>query len=1071
MWLFKIVGLLSTLLFLTQCNLPGTQKRDDIGSQSVSSFYVEKLSGNYISESFAKEISIPNQRTYTFKACLKDLKKSKPVINHPFFISETNQDLKTDASGCLSWNESFDFNFLTDPAFVKMERSIQSKGIHTGTEKIQFAINLWDIESYKEIIDLNKTSVTPLVEGEKANQKLKPTTADANIYDLWLEDGRLFVTDEKLGSEFQLKYDLSLQPFIKYKKTSGEIINYPLKHGLFKGKIEIIQRFFDGTADNNQYQILANETFDNAKMEKGILSVNKVLTFSAVPSRGNIFVRLSLQTQSSISGLKDFTGIFPVGDYKNIRNNQFLKVSNNTELIEDLSKKIPLTHEKNKTINQQTDDKQTTAESVISIAPLSFDPLNGSQISYHRKVVRYNVTACFSNNLVTSPLVFQKFKVSGFSQDESKPGETKEAKVSNHLGCIYWTDSVEFDMYDCHQFYRGYVIIENPHFNMKEKRYYFINPWEPYSFGTDEKKIDNVNVLNTSCDKRNPKKSEIVLEGVSFENHGQQNDDRINNKLELESKRFFGVTIHPKVSIPSDIRHDYNAYNENLANGIYLLRVAIFRNFNTGNKTEIIAYKDIPVLNKNNIVYGSFDFYVKDRRLLDTRNTVLLQLLPVQQDKFISINDYTIKLKNESMNINDTLDNDSKLLSPIYMQDMALDGDSKYGNLRTFSGSEIVTHLGIEYKDQNKSFNLNQFIADFKNKKAQENKAENNFKNSPTEVAKVNQLTLINDSQSSSVAFIQAIQKSLSSKKVVFDPSSSEKLCDFWFEKMWTNKFNLGEPLLKRACSQAAQSNIKNFFDFDHIYIVKSISNSQYIGPGTEKNITTAANFSMSANVSKYATTQASLAGKLGAGIKGNFISTGAELGMQVATGSQSSTAESSSISLGESVSLQVSESHFKITTQNYDYCLSIKPKPNLFYNSGKNFLLKLWDGDFDYSYFFKSHLSEEEKLQTVNSGILVCENSRDKKVVNLIEQYYWIQQYLNTNEVQDAKDERTKVFNILLRGNQDYARFKMFLSNNWVAPQGTSVKKSDLDRIFNNLINLQSFKPSLPGVYYYRER
>lgn len=1070
MWLFKLLGLFSTILFLTQCHLPSTQKREDLGTTSVSSFYVEKLSGNFLSEALETEISIPKQRTFAFKACLKDLKKSKPVINHPFFLEELKQELKSDASGCLSWNESFDFNYLTDPTFVRMERTIQSKGLHTGSEKLNFAINLWDVETYKEIIDLNKTTITPLLEGESVKAKISGSDKNG-LYDLWLDDGRLFVTDEKMGNSFQLRYDLSLQPFIKFKKTSGEISNYQLKHGLFKGQIEVIQRFFDGDADNNQYQTLSKVDFDNTKMEKGILSVSKVLNFSSAPSRGNIYVRISLEAQKNVPGLKPFVGIFPVGDYKNIRSNQFLKVSNNQELNSDLNKKLPSGKSGFTPVSQETDTKETTAESVISIAPLTFDPLNGSQVNYHKKVVRYNVTACFSNNLVTSPLVFQKFKVTGFSQDESKPGEVKDPKKSNHLGCIYWTDSVEFDMYDCHQFYRGYVIIENPHFNLKEKRYYYINPWEPYSFGTDEKKIDNANVLNTSCDKRNPKKSEIVLEGVSFENHGQKNDDRINSKLELEVKRFFGITLHPKVSIPSDIRHDYNAYSESLSNGFYLLRVAIFRNFHTGNKTEIIAHKDIPVLNKNNIIYGAFDFFIKDKRLLETRNTVLLQLLPVQQDKFISINDYTVKLKDESLDINTAIDKDSKLLSPIYMQEMSLDGDTKYGNLRTFSGSEIITHLGVDYKNENKDFNLNHFIAEFKSRKTQEE--QDSLKNtaSPADIAKQNDLLYFNGEQKNNLKFSSAIQKSLDSKKISFDKNMAENLCEFWFDKMWKNKFNLGESLLKRACSQAAKNNIKAFFDFDHVYIVKSIASSQYLGPGSEKNITTATNFSLSTSLSKYTTTQASLAGKIGAGLKGSYLSAGSEFAVQMSTGSQSSNAESNSLSLSESSSLQVSESHFKITTSNYDYCLSIKPKPSLFYNSGKNILLKLWDGDFDYSYFFKSTLSDEEKLKTVNSGILVCSQTTNHQPVSLIEQYYWIQQQMNTNEVQDAKDERTKIFNILLRGNQDYARFKMFLSNKWENPQGSALNKTDTNKIFNNLMQLQSFKPTLPGVYLYREQ
>lgn len=1068
---FKILLTAMSLIALTNCNLPDTQKRQD-AANSASSFFVEKLSGNFTSEKFHDDISIPKERVYTFKACLKDLKKSKAITNHPFLIEEINQEVKSDSSGCVNWTEGFSLEYLTEPSFLKMERKIVSKGLHTGAETIIFAINPWDIETYKEIVDLSKNNISPLTEGEAATLKLKGTDEKIKS-DLWLEDGRLFVTDDKLGENFQLKYDFSLQPLIKLKKTSGEATNYNLKYGLFKGKVEIIQRYFDGKTQENAYDILSSAEFNNAKMEKGILAFSKILVFSAPPARGNIFIRISLSTVKKIANLNSFSGIFPLGEYRNLRNNQFLKVSNSPDLIKEVTEKLPTSNSDNKAKKDFVDNSNDTkADSMISILPLTFRVISGKQLNYHKKVISYNVTACFTNNLVSTPLAFQKFKVHGFSQNDTTPGDLKEPKKAQQNGCIFWTDTIEFDMYDCHQFFRGYVIIENENFSFKEKRHYFINPWEPYEIAYDEANIENVNVFKTSCMTKNPKKSEIVLDGVAFENRGQKNDDRINSKLEMEIKRFFGITIHPKVSIPSDLRHDYNAYTENLANGIYLLRVVIFRNFETSNKTELISQKDIPVLNKNNVIYGNFDFYVKDKRLLEAKNTILLQLLPVKQDQFVSVNDYTIKQKDESMNIEETIDKDTKLLSPIYMQEIALDGDARYGNLRTFSGSEIISHLGVDYKDENKTFNLSKFINEFKLKRDQEQRTLEANIVSPEALAAKNSLTFMPSPSQQNFPFLNAIYKSIENKKVSFDVTSSQQLCDYWFKNLWKDKFNLGERILKAACNKAAKNNLRSFFDFDHVFIVKNIKSSQYIGPGAEKTITTTSNFSLSTSLSKYTTTQSSLAGKVGVSpFKNSFASVGAEFAVSISSGSQSAQGEANTISLSESTSLQVTESQFKISTDNYQYCLAVKPNPSLFYNSGKNIFQKFWDGDFDYSYFFKSGLAEDEKLRIANAGILICQKPEQSKPISFVEQYYWIQPTLSTNEMQDSKDERTRIFSIMLRGNQDYSRLKFFLTNNWANPAGTSLGKSEGDKVFNNILLLNSFKETSPGVYIFKDQ
>ncbi|MCK6597938.1 MAG: hypothetical protein L6Q37_06200, partial [Bdellovibrionaceae bacterium] len=94
MILSRILLMMIGLLYLTHCQLGETQKRID-SQASASSFYVEKISGSFVSESFNENISIPKDRTYQFSVCLKDLKKNKAITNHPFLIEEIKETLTT----------------------------------------------------------------------------------------------------------------------------------------------------------------------------------------------------------------------------------------------------------------------------------------------------------------------------------------------------------------------------------------------------------------------------------------------------------------------------------------------------------------------------------------------------------------------------------------------------------------------------------------------------------------------------------------------------------------------------------------------------------------------------------------------------------------------------------------------------------------------------------------------------------------------------------------------------------------------------------------------------------------
>jgi hypothetical protein len=899
----------------------------------------------------------------------------------------------------------------------------------------------------------------------------------------------MFVNDEKMGdlenNSYQLRYDFNLTPYIKTKKTSGEDSTYSLKSGTFSGRMEIIQRYFvGGENEKNTHKILASGNFRDEKLAKGILSFTKILTFKGgPPSTGSLFLRLYLEPSKTVTNLKPFVGIFPLGDFRAIRSTTFLKISPSSVSFKDIENQLPL----NKTYMNKgkekinADDEITEADSgrrtgkadsAISATTLEIDSnLKVTLQENHRRKITYPVHICFTNNLTQAPISFQNFKVKGFSMNEQVPGEDRPLTPSMVSGCIYWTDSVEYDIYECQRFFKGYVIIENPDYNFKMKRYYYINPWGAFFAAHDETKIIDPKDLKTSCDTENPKRSEVVVEDLSIKTHVMNYDSSINSLLEFNAPKKLGIEIHPRVKIPSDLGADFQSALEPLIDGPYLLRVMITKNKNMSEKPMVIAHEDLPVMLRQGKVYAEFPFRLRDHRLFLTRNTIFIQLLPIKNDKVVSDGDYqNLRLKNPDDKLEDILNNDTSLLYPIFFEDIVMNGET-HKTLRTLSGSEYTKHILIETTNTNTTeFDFSKLVAEFK-EKSQETVAQNTQRANAQTYAALNKFDYTDDLRMGNLPFAEALQTSLMSRKTSFDRNAAEKLCRYWFGTYWKGKLNLGEMLLSRACRSAANSNIKAFFDFDHVFLIKSIVSSEYVGAGAEKAISLGTSFSVSTSYSESFSNAMGISAKAGVGVPlGKFASVGSELFSSLDFSRSTSKTDSNSIGLSEGSNLLVTESRFNIKSADYQYCISIKPNSRLFQPSSKLWFQKLWDGDIDYTQFFKSTVSTEEKVTLTQKGMLVCQTTKSTQPFTFQEQYYWVTQPQSENEIQDPNDEKNKTFTIMIRGKQDYFRFKYYLTQKWNHPENASVT-SDSPDYLNNLIQMQGWKVSPPGTYVFREQ
>lgn len=68
----------------------------------------------------------------TLRACLRDIGKLQPVVAQSFVVRGGGEEheLSTDANGCLTWNESTEFNWLARESFIRTGRVIEPRGMH-----------------------------------------------------------------------------------------------------------------------------------------------------------------------------------------------------------------------------------------------------------------------------------------------------------------------------------------------------------------------------------------------------------------------------------------------------------------------------------------------------------------------------------------------------------------------------------------------------------------------------------------------------------------------------------------------------------------------------------------------------------------------------------------------------------------------------------------------------------------------------------------------------------------------------------------------------------------------------
>lgn len=1080
-------------LSLAGCNLPAPQEKESLGN-SAATFTAQPMAD----KSKALEVSVngnfalPNSKVFNLQACIKDVAFDKIVAGHTFIVEEMEKQVTTDKAGCLTWAERVGFNFLAESQYIRIERTIKGTGMHRGTQKVAFAINPWSHgESLTPVLNPDDgNSIPRLVDNqEQGKMALKGFSNDGKSEarrPLWVEDGRLFVTEQKMTTDgVTLIVEMRPNVSIQMTKMNGEMFLRPLTAGSFKAKMQLIHIY---QHDNKEVRrLMTVSEAQDIKMENGSLAIKAPMHLPALPTRGQIMLGVNLEPTNGPEGLMSFEGLYFLGEYDQIKGASFLKINTIVAQTKDfkLSQYVNAQmNEVSQVSKNGTMDQDTYQKPKIEVSQMEFRYIRvGKETTSTREIV-YNVRACVRNGLDQKNTRAHTFTVTKFRQSETEAARTVTLKTDNN-SCLNWDESITFNYFDCQHYLKGQVQIENSDLGMNEKFDLIVNPWEASSaVARDMRYVDATEKLVLSCSQESRPRSQVMLDSFTYNTLSYKYS--IDDQLNLTVTKKVQFKMDPRLLIYSSLSNG-RSETQRLRDGVYLMKIAIVQNRDYDQQNTYVASADRFVNVMNGLINTDITFQTQDLKSLGNRNNILVEIHPVDETKVIADKE-EIRLKDASQSMDSAIDTASTLENPTYIGPITLNIDESTRPLRIMDASAISAFL-LKGQGENNTSQKNiiaRVVADgLKVKAAIKQKIQ---ARAQKEIfAKENNLNLINLNQADAsrpllkaLGITSTITERLQITKAdlqgllatgTLSPATAEKLCAFWStdylgKTMFASKGGAVSENTKTAfgldCMGMTRKNPSKFFHVEKQMITKEVGGMQYL-KGLNQGLSVGTSFSLSASTSNYSSRSTSITAKVGLSKKFlDLVSLGVDLGYTMQWGVSENKTSGNSISVNGSTSMTVQQSIFKVRVNKHEQCVVVRMNPTLFIKDSKS-----WFGRRDYVNILNHRLTDEEKGQAVTRGIMLCEGVVSSKPVDITENYYLVAQETGSSQMQDSGDARNRNFFLALRSTQDFNRFVLAMKGSFGMPTGSEKEEDPQTQATKMMEQLfQMPAPSYPSMH-----
>ncbi len=443
---------------------------DSNSEDSFATFSVKEMKGQSLSTEVYAGSAIPKSRSFNFESCLNDIYKRQPIVDRFFKVSGGKKgfQIRSDKRGCITWQESFDYDPVADARFIRIKRLVEGIDVHKGQRPVEFAINPWagtvlDLAVQKDPPNLISESslqshsgsrrlvVTRLLSAVSVNQRL----------------------DDKQKQEYS--FQLTISPAITYTDVNGAKEIKPLTGGDYEVQATLMHVMFMGedqildVVDQSQKEIFSTNNTEVVAQAK--------FKAKRIYGQGYLILGLKVKLVNGPSSLDAFQNLYVIGPNDQIESTKIHQPY--FEAAKDLEHFDIANFIKHKERLSRLADKMGTRALIrkpgyifTKIHPVP--DVNSIDLDSSLTKIKHRTRfqTCVMESLNHDWVVAQEFEVKTMFGNK-----TQKLKPSNTMGCFFWEEEYEFDRYApvCFRQYELQFFSKNA--GVKETVNVSFNPW------------------------------------------------------------------------------------------------------------------------------------------------------------------------------------------------------------------------------------------------------------------------------------------------------------------------------------------------------------------------------------------------------------------------------------------------------------------------------------------------------------------------------------------------------------------------------------------------------------------
>ncbi|MBT3236473.1 MAG: hypothetical protein HN353_11020 [Bdellovibrionales bacterium] len=599
---------------------------------SNSAFTVDMISSVELADEQGSGIwGLKNSKIVNIKACLKDRALGQAVIDQPFLISGGVQgEIKavTDISGCLFWEEQFEFNYLADESYLLFERKISSVGNYSGYEILKLALNPWSASPIIDARDGKQTVTSFLRESEQMSSSL--TIREKS--NLLLDDVAVsFIGDSvDFSGTPQVKLKLELVPKLVRVGLQGNIIHESLTKGLFAVKLRLLER-----EHGSEQRITLAKYQGELVISKGSLQGEVTMELERSFNHNSIIeLLIEMVPLHGPEGLTSEQGLLLIS----------LDSGKSSGKLHSISKDEVTTI---KSVDLESRDREGSKQldvltlDIVKIHPGVFED-NSNKGVVRRRMATINI--CLKESISPRVLNDQDFTVTLLDSNQQVVDQSVQSVDLN--GCIEYRPWISFNYTHARKWYRYHLQLSGKgglYNGIEQKRDIYINPWQnDDSFGIDG--------TVGKPPQGQEDETRIIIDKISYSHLGNARDKfDLDKFLNLALTKRYEITFSPQLE-----NFNFSKGEKELTSltfGKYKLRVLILspkrtnsdqiystlQDFNIEDYI-VLSGSEVPVtIGANGLIQKtlSFPLWFSELSMLILKNKLLVELVPDDTDSNI----------------------------------------------------------------------------------------------------------------------------------------------------------------------------------------------------------------------------------------------------------------------------------------------------------------------------------------------------------------------------------------------------------------------------------------------------